>query len=110
MSSGRRVAVEGEGAGEPGARSRGGGRASVVALRPARGDQDVAARGKRVGDEEFELSDLVAAGRESGAVVPFHPEAARIETERTTQAIGALQGCRKVGQHGAEYAGATLHR
>ena len=70
----------------------------MIALRPARGHQDVAAGRQGVGDDELELASLVATGREAGAVIPLDPQSAGRERERGAEAIGPLQGCREVGQ------------
>jgi len=71
----------------------------VVALRPARGDEDIAAAGEGVGDEELQLSGLVPAGCEPGAVVALDPEAPRRKSERRPEAIGRLEAGRQVGKH-----------
>jgi hypothetical protein len=71
----------------------------MVALRSASGDENVAATGEGVGDEELELASLVPTGGEAGAVVSLDPEAVRWKSERRAEAIGPLQACREVGKH-----------
>jgi hypothetical protein len=66
----------------------------MVALRSASGDENVAATGEGVSDEELELASLVPTGGEPGAVVSLDPEAVRWKSERRPEAIGPLQACR----------------
>jgi len=46
----------------------------MVGLHRAHGDERVAALRKGIGDEEFELSGLVAPAGEAGEVVAFDPD------------------------------------
>ena len=59
---------------EAGLRGGGSRLAGMVRLRRALGNDDVGALFQRVGDQEFQLAGLVAAGREPGAVVALDPQ------------------------------------
>ena len=73
----------------------------MVALWPATGDEDIAATGEGVGDEELELASLVPAGGEPRAVVALDPQATGWKSERRPEPVGELQWRWQVGEHRA---------
>src|SRR5262249_23453157 len=75
------------------------GLARVIGLGCALGDDGVGAFRKRIAHQEFELSCLVAAGRESCRIVALNPDAGTLEV------LGkAIHGLERGGQMCKPYA------
>ncbi len=82
---------------------RRGGLTDVIRLHGAVGDQRVGALPQRVADQKFELPGLVAAGRETGAVVALDEEAGT--AQQPGQVGHRLERCRQMGEADAREAG-----
>lgn len=73
-----------------------GGLPAVIALRRTDRQHDIGILLQRVGQEVLELANLVAADREAGCVIAFHPDPGTPECSR--QAIEWFERGRKVGK------------
>ena len=83
----------------PSTHRSGRGLAGMVRLRRALRDDDVGLVRQRIGHQELELAGLVAAGRQTGAVVTLDPQPRA--TERTAQVLHRLERGRQVAESDA---------